>query len=99
MLLMMMVAGGPPAQPNSNYISHVAQQLSAELGLSFDDLQVLDSEGRAIITDHGLFLLVNLYGESPLHHLHQQEHTFVSGHTYLTLQCPLTRHLSSFQSH
>jgi hypothetical protein len=29
-----------------------------------DDLQVLDSEGRALITDHELFVLVNLYGES-----------------------------------
>jgi hypothetical protein len=39
-------------------------QLSDELGLSVEELQALDSEGRALITDHGLFLLVNLYGET-----------------------------------
>lgn len=43
--------------------SPLTLQLSDELGLSLEDLQVLDSEGRALITDHGLFLLVNLYGE------------------------------------
>lgn len=37
-------------------------QLSEELGLSLQDLQLLDREGRALVTDHGLFLLVNLYG-------------------------------------
>ena len=38
-------------------------QLSHDLGLNLEDLQTLDSEGRALITDHGLFVLVNLYGE------------------------------------
>jgi hypothetical protein len=40
-------------------------QLCDELGLTLDELQTLDSEGRALVTDHGLFVLVNLYGEGP----------------------------------
>lgn len=38
-------------------------QLCDELGLTLDECATLDSEGRALITDHGLFVVVNLYGE------------------------------------
>jgi hypothetical protein len=36
--------------------------ISQALGLSLEQLQSLDSEGRALTTDHGAFLLVNIYG-------------------------------------
>jgi exonuclease III len=37
-------------------------ELSEELGLTLEQLAALDAEGRALITDHDVFLLVNLYG-------------------------------------
>lgn len=49
-------SNGTPASP-------LTLQLSEELGLSLDVLAGLDSEGRALVTDHGAFVLVNLYGE------------------------------------
>jgi AP endonuclease-2 len=49
-------SNGTPASP-------LALQLSEELGLSLDVLAALDSEGRSLVTDHGAFVLVNLYGE------------------------------------
>jgi hypothetical protein len=55
--------GAGSAQQGSGPPSPLSLQLSDGLGLSLEDLQVLDSEGRALITDHGLFVLVNLYGE------------------------------------
>lgn len=37
-------------------------QLCEGLGLDMQQLQSVDSESRALITDHGAFVLVNLYG-------------------------------------
>lgn len=56
-------AGASSAQLSNASPDQLTLQLSEEMGLCLDDLQLLDSEGRALITDHGLFLLVNLYGE------------------------------------
>lgn len=47
----------------SSLPSPLSLQLSDELDLSLEELQTLDSEGRALITHHGMFVLVNLYGE------------------------------------
>jgi len=39
-----------------------AALLQEDLGLSPASLADLDREGRALVTDHGVFLLVNIYG-------------------------------------
>jgi hypothetical protein len=36
--------------------------LCEALGVELEQLAAVDREGRALITDHGPFLLVNLYG-------------------------------------
>lgn len=47
---------------HSSKDSSIPLLLCEDLGLDMQQLQTLDSEGRALITDHGLFVLVNLYG-------------------------------------
>ncbi|WIA12049.1 hypothetical protein OEZ85_012128 [Tetradesmus obliquus] len=42
--------------------SPVSVMLCEALGVELEQLAALDREGRALITDHGPFLLVNLYG-------------------------------------
>ena len=52
-------AGSPPSTPSTaGCIGHNSALLSC---LSASELRELDSEGRCVITDHGAFLLFNVY--------------------------------------
>lgn len=56
----MCLAGKPDGSSTS--CSDTSLTLREALGLDQEQLAALDSEGRVVITDHGPFLLVNLYG-------------------------------------
>lgn len=67
MNLSIVTAGKPGAAASgcddvSDSSNGMPLQICEALGFELVDLQVLDSEGRVLVTDHGQFILVNLYG-------------------------------------
>jgi hypothetical protein len=57
--------------------SATSEMLCEALGVELDQLAAIDREGRALITDHGPFIIINLYGacrsSNPLLYISNQQ--------------------------